>query len=94
MTTHHTFGPWFASRNGTPDYAPQYGIYAEHDPNHRDFVIVTGDNAKSDAHLISQAPAMLAALGTALDFALSDGYGESSHLVRHLREAINNAITP
>lgn len=58
--TKHTPGPWSASKHGTPDYAPQYGVYAG--DSARDHVIVMGPNAQADAALIAAAPEMLAAL--------------------------------
>ena len=59
MNTPHTPAPWHVSRHATPDYAPQFGIYAE-DGNGRDLAIVTSNEA--NANLIAAAPAMLAAL--------------------------------
>lgn len=54
----HTSGPWAISKHATPDYAPQYGIYAGDSPN--DLATVKGDNAKADAALIASAPDLLA----------------------------------
>ena len=39
--------PWAITKHGTPDYAPQYGIYAENDPLGHDFVTVYGNNAEN-----------------------------------------------
>lgn len=61
----HTPGPWNVSRHATPDYAPQFGIYAGESA--RDLATVTGDNAAADAALIEAAPDLLAALEDALD---------------------------
>lgn len=55
----HTPGPWNVSRHATPDYAPQFGIYAGESA--RDLATVTGDNAAADAALIEAAPDLLAA---------------------------------
>lgn len=55
----HTQGPWNVSRHATPDYAPQFGIYAGESA--RDLATVTGDNAAADAALIEAAPDLLAA---------------------------------
>lgn len=59
MNTKHTSGEWHVSKHGTPDYAPQFGIYAD---DGRDLAIVVGDNSKANAALIVSAPALLAAL--------------------------------
>lgn len=61
----HTSGPFAISRNATPDYAPQYSIYAE-SGNGNDIAIVKGDNAERDAALFAASPDMLAALENAL----------------------------
>ena len=61
----HTPGPWNVSRHATPDYAPQFGIYAGESA--RDLAIVKGDNAAADAALIEAAPELLAALEDALE---------------------------
>jgi len=63
-TPQHTPGPWLASRLASPDYAPQYGIYSESNPN--DFAIVKGDNAEANARLIASAPDLLEALENAV----------------------------
>ena len=56
-TQAYTSGPLGISRHGTPDYAPQYGVYAEGERN--DIAIVMGDNAEADARLFATAPDML-----------------------------------
>ncbi len=66
MTMKHTPGPWSVSKHATPDYAPQFGIYAGDSPN--DLAIVKGDNAEADAALIEAAPDLLAALQEAMPF--------------------------
>ena len=52
----HTRGPWLISRHGTPEYAPQFGIYSASCPH--DFVIVKSSTA--DAELITRAPELMA----------------------------------
>jgi len=59
MNTPHTPAPWHVSRHATPDYVPQFGIYAG-DGNGRDIAIVTSNEA--NANLIAAAPSLLAAL--------------------------------
>ena len=54
----HTPGPWNITKHGTPDYAPQFGIYTDGP----DFVIVRGGKAHADAALIAAAPELLAIL--------------------------------
>lgn len=61
MSGAHTPEPWGISKHGTPDYAPQYGVYAGDGSDH-DHVIVKRDNAEADARLIAAAPDLLAAL--------------------------------
>lgn len=56
----HTPGPWEVSKHGTPDYAPQFGIYAEGRQN--DLATVKGDSAEANARLIAAAPELLAEL--------------------------------
>lgn len=58
--TEHTSGPLSVIRHATPDYAPQFGIYA--DGQSHDLAIVKGDNAEADAHLFAAAPELLGAL--------------------------------
>ena len=56
-----TQGEWTICKHATPEYAPQFGIYAG---DSRDFCIVKGDkadNAKDNAHLIAAAPKLLEA---------------------------------
>ena len=50
----HTPEPWEVSKHGTPESHPQFGVYAE--GRHNDHVIVRGENASADAHLIAAAP--------------------------------------
>jgi hypothetical protein len=53
MNTQHTPGHWSVTKHGTPEYAPQFGIYAEGQPH--DLAIVTGDNSKANADFIVEA---------------------------------------
>ncbi len=53
-----TSGTWEISKHGTPDYAPQYGVYS----GDSTIATVTGDNARADAALIAAAPDLLKAL--------------------------------
>lgn len=57
--THET---WNVCRHGTPDYAPQFGIYTGSET--RDFATVSGDDAERQANLCAAAPDLLAALGS------------------------------
>jgi hypothetical protein len=57
----HTAGPWFTGKHGTPDYAPQYGVYAD---GGKSIAIVTGENAEKDSTLMAQAPKLLEACTT------------------------------
>ncbi len=54
----HTKQPWEISKLASPDYAPQYGIYAEGGRNA--LCIVKGENAEADAKIIVVAPKLLA----------------------------------
>lgn len=60
MKTTHTPGPWEVSKHGTPDYAPQFGVYAVGASN--EHAIVKGPYAAADAALIEAAPDMLGLL--------------------------------
>lgn len=83
----HTPGPWEISKHGTPDYAPQFGIYAEGSQN--DHCLVRYDNAQANARLIAAAPDLLAACEAALD----DFYHElDSQLRRPTEEMLVAAI--
>lgn len=63
-TAKHTKGEWNISKHATPEYAPQFGIYAE-DGN--DFVIVKGEKAEANAKIIAAAPELLEALNLAFE---------------------------
>ena len=60
----HTPAPWEITKHATPEYAPQFGVYAEGQVN--DLATVVGPNAKADAQLIAAAPQLLAACKLAL----------------------------
>lgn len=51
----HTPGPWAIGQHATPDYAPQYGVYAERGDD-RDLATVKGGNAEANARIIAAAP--------------------------------------
>lgn len=55
----HTPGPWEISKLATPDYAPEFAIYAGPGPK---VAIVTHGNSEANAKLIAAAPDLLAAL--------------------------------
>jgi hypothetical protein len=59
-----TPGPLNVSKLGTPDYAPEYGIYEEGDP--RDLARVIGPNSKANAQLFSAAPDLFDAVNHVL----------------------------
>ena len=94
MDTKHTPLQWEASKHGTPDYAPQFGIYAHGKPN--DHCIVTGDNAQADAAFICRAVNNHYELLEACKVALA-GFNTASNTVwaksykKTLREAIARA---
>lgn len=86
-----TQGTWEASKHATPDYAPQYGIYADGEQN--DLCTVKSENAKDDARLIAAAPNLLEACklaATALKDHLQYDTGES--LERDGFNAVTQAI--
>ena len=100
----YTRGLFGISCNATPDYAPQFSIYAE-SGNGQDIAIVKGDNAERDAALFAAAPVMLAALERALENALyryerapifQPKYGDSkadiASEIADLRQAIAAAV--
>ena len=71
MTTNHTPGPFDVYRDATPDYAPQFSIFAEGAPMR--LATVTGDNAEADAYLFAAAPDLLKAAEDVLEALGSDG---------------------
>jgi hypothetical protein len=82
---------WNITRHATPDYAPQFGIYAGSET--RDFATVYGDDAERRANLCAAAPDLLAALRNLLDDALAIGIDESpySGVIFEARDAIAKA---
>lgn len=86
-TTTYTSGTWAISRHATPDYAPQYGIYAN-DASGWDIATVYGENAAANASLIAAAPELLACLLDVLD---ADGDLDVMDFDRY-RAAIANFI--
>lgn len=92
----HTPGTWEVSKHATPDYAPQFGVYAEGEQH--DLAIVKGINAEADACLIAAAPKLLEACQEALFYLEAcveeqgaDDPDDSAWLVPLLTEAITSA---
>lgn len=87
----HTPKDWSVCRHATPDYAPQYGIFAG--DSQSDLAIVRGNNAESNAHLIASAPDLL----STLENLRNEAVGYLADLNRHgvdtitLRGAIKQA---
>lgn len=54
----HTQGEWHVCRLTTPDYAPEFGVYAG--DSHNDLARVMGSNSRADTRLIQAAPKLLA----------------------------------
>ena len=55
----HTPGPWEIGKLATPDWAPQYAIYAGPGPS---VAVVVHGNSEANAKLITAAPELLASL--------------------------------
>lgn len=68
----YTPGPWAISRLATPDYAPEFSIYAE--SSQRDLARVVGDNSLADATLMAAAPKLLHAIQSCHRFLRKAGY--------------------
>jgi len=64
MTNPITYGTWEVSKDATPDYAPQFTIYAE-DTGER---VATVFQTPANARLIAAAPDMLRALKLADEY--------------------------
>ena len=81
-----TQGNWEVSKHATPDYAPQYGIYADGERN--DLCTVKGENAEDNARLIAAAPELLAACKDGEKFldCLLAGNGMSETQLRMMSE--------
>jgi hypothetical protein len=60
MSGKHTPGDWSAVRTASPEYAPQFGIYAEDVKT--PLAIVLGENGGANSELIAAAPELLAKL--------------------------------
>lgn len=69
MDAKYTPGPWDASRDGTPDYAPQYTVYAEATGDR----VATAFGAEANASLIAAAPDMYEALARITEYYNSFG---------------------
>lgn len=93
-TTNYTSGTWTITRHATPDYAPQYGIYAN-DASGWDIATVHGENAAANAALIAAAPELLNALIMMLnqfqDHEQYDEDGYDTAAIEAARQAIINA---
>ena len=83
-------GPWHASRLATPEYAPEFGIYAE--GHRRDLAQVVGPNSAADARLIAAAPELLTALTALVARPPFDNTKETSALRRDAKRAAYAAI--
>lgn len=75
--SNHTPGPWMVTKHGTPDYAPQYGIYSIAATS--DFVIVK--SGEDDARLIAAAPDLLKALEDLVDTVEQDQAAMQDHML-------------
>ena len=89
--------PWAVSKHATPDYAPQYGVYAG-DGSGADLAIVRGENAEADAELIVCAVNCHTDLLAASEAALTDWHSHPRNFERKeppylamLRAAIRKA---
>lgn len=73
-----TPGEWVVLKHATPDYAPQFGVYAGDDTN--GLAIVRGPNAAVDVRVIAAAPRMLRALRRVADVLATDSTPQSRKL--------------
>jgi hypothetical protein len=90
----HTPGPLQVSKHGTPEYSPQYGVYAE--GNRNDHAVFTGENAKADATLYAASPELLEALKALCECAelnQDDMEPDTLTLLPTVRAAIAKATT-
>lgn len=85
-------GPWYYTRLATPDYAPEFGIYAEGWAE-RDIARVVGPNSEANATLIAAAPELLRALTALLDVPEFDGTWETSVARRAAKKDARAVIT-
>ena len=81
----HSKGPWFKGKHGTPDYAPQYGIYAD---GGKSIAIVTGENAEADAQIFASALGLLEACEYLIETCEDEIGEQSDSALRKLRKAI------
>lgn len=84
--TKHTPAPWAMSRSATPEHTPQYIVYPE--SSGRTVAIVMGENAHSDAALITAAPKLLSAAEAVV---AAWEQGNLAAAVRELSAAITEA---
>jgi hypothetical protein len=82
MESTHTPGPIGISKDGTPDYAPQFTLYGE--DGKRTATVFS----RADADLYAAAPELLAACKYALEYTIANGDAHN-----RLRAAIAKATT-
>ena len=86
---------WNVTRHATPDYAPQFGVYA--DGESHDFGIIRGEDAERRARLIAHLPELLRDLDRiADDLENPQRFGHVAYVSRasaaaRLRSAIREA---
>ena len=71
----HTERLWAVSKDATPDYAPQYTIYADYPDGRWGERVATVHGPEALAELIAAAPEMLDLLAKLADYDC-DGYGQ------------------
>ena len=76
MKNEHTPGPWVVCKHATPEWAPQFGVYAEGEQ--QDLATVKGENAKANSRLIAAAPDLLANLKSIVQWCEDNFCGEES----------------
>jgi hypothetical protein len=86
----YTPEPWNVSKHATPDYAPQYGIYANN--REYDHVIVKGENAEMDARLIAATPEMYTLLVWLHDYLDHNGEGFCASEIKSLLSKLEGDI--
>ena len=84
----HTPAPWSTGKHGTPDYAPQYGVYAD-DGKH--IATIRGDSAEADSRLIAAAPDGLVAAKLAAECLREHTQYDEGEMSREL-EALNALV--
>jgi Mor family transcriptional regulator len=86
----HTPGPWSCSKLASPDYAPQYGVFAGDSMSA--LAIVVKEDSQANAVLIAAAPDLLKTLmDVAGDSICMKGFHEQFR--RQIRDAIHYATT-